>query len=131
MLVISEKSGRCVKSASPIEICWRPVSVAISSGRSPCKLLLPKEMEGPDYYIAPVNDEMREKAREIAEKLRENNSVEVDLMNRKLGKQMEYADSIKAKKAIIVGPDEVANGEVVIKDLKEGKEEKVGIDSLE
>ncbi|MFC1728124.1 histidine--tRNA ligase [Nanoarchaeota archaeon] len=90
----------------------------------------PKIDLGPDYYIAPVNKDMNEKAEEIALQLRKNFKVEVDLVDRKLGKQFSYADSIKAKKIIIVGPDEVKFGKVVVRDMATGKEEKVPIDKL-
>ena len=52
----------------------------------------------------------------------------------KLGKQMAYADRLGIPFAVILGPDEVANGTVTIKSLKEpppnqqtlGREEEIG-----
>ncbi len=40
------------------------------------------------------------------------------LGSEKLGKQLKYADRIFASKAIVLGPDELAKGEVVVKDLQ-------------
>lgn len=94
------------------------------------KGLLPKIDLGPDYYIAPVNKEMYETANKIALDLRKRFKVEVDLMERKLGKQFEYANSVKAKKVIVVGPDEVNDGKVVVRDMQSGKESKVAIEKL-
>ena len=36
----------------------------------------------------------------------------------KLGKQLKFADRILASKALVIGPDELAKGEVVVKDLR-------------
>ena len=36
----------------------------------------------------------------------------------KLGKQLKFADRIMAAKALVIGPDELAKGEVVVKDLR-------------
>ncbi len=94
------------------------------------KKLLPKVEAGPDYYIAPVNEEMIPKAMEIAAKLRKKCSVDVDLMRRKLAKQFEYANSIGAKKIIIVGEKDLKEGKVTMRELATGKEEKVALDRL-
>ena len=91
------------------------------------KKLTPKVEQGPDYYIAPVNEKVYKKAWDIANKLREKAKVEIDLMSRNLGNQLKYADSINAKKLIIVGEKDLAKKEVTIRDLKTGKEKKVKI----
>jgi len=93
------------------------------------KKLWKDSSEGVDYYVAPVNADYIEKAIEIAQLLREKNSVDIDLMERKLGKQFSYADSIKAKKVVIIG-DETKKGNVKIKDMASGKEEEVKISKL-
>ncbi|MFH1053556.1 MAG: histidine--tRNA ligase [Candidatus Woesearchaeota archaeon] len=92
--------------------------------------LVPEIDLGPEYFIAVVDEDVVKDAVKIANKLRENNSVEIDLMRRKLGKQFSYADSIGAKKVIVVGPDEIKEGKVKIKDMDSGKEKKVEISEL-
>ena len=92
--------------------------------------MLKPESIGPEYYIAPVNETMIPKALEIAEKLREKTTVDIDLMRRKLGKQFEYADSIGAKNIVIVGEKDLAEGKVTVRALGSGKEEKVPLDTL-
>jgi histidyl-tRNA synthetase len=87
------------------------------------------ETEGVDYYVAPVNEEYAGKAVEIADRLRKKYSAEVDIMGRKLAKQLNYANNIKAKKVVIVG-DETNSGRVNIKDMNSGKEETVEIDKI-
>ena len=91
---------------------------------------LPMTELGPEYYIAPVNEKMLAKAMEIAAKLREKSTVDIDLMRRKLVKQFEYANSLKAKKIIIVGEKDLQEGKVTIRDLATGKEEKKPINQL-
>jgi len=85
---------------------------------------LPEPDLGPDYFIAIVSDDVRKEAMELAHKLRKKKKVDIDIMRRKLGKQFEYANSIGAKKVIVVGPDEVKAKEFTVKDMKTGKEEK-------
>ncbi len=58
---------------------------------------LKKEVE---YYVAPVSENMTEKAIEIAQKLRRKANVEMDMTGRPLKKQMDYANSIGAKKVV-------------------------------
>lgn len=94
------------------------------------KKLFPKPIPGPDYFIAPVNEEMIPEALKIAHQLRQNHSVDIDLMRRKISKQFEYANSISAKKVIVVGPEELKSKKFTIKDMKTGKEEKKKLSEL-
>ncbi|RMD57730.1 histidine--tRNA ligase [Candidatus Woesearchaeota archaeon] len=91
---------------------------------------LPETQIGPEYYIAPVNESVLKQAIEIAEKLRKKTSCDVDIMRRKLSKQFDYANSIGARKIIIVGEKDLERGEVTIRDLSTGVEKKVKIDSI-
>lgn len=94
------------------------------------KNLLSKIDLSPDYFIAVVNDEVKEKAMEIADKLRKNYKVEIDLMQRNLGNQFKYANKINAKKVIIIGPDELKQNKVKIKNMETGKESTIDISKL-
>jgi len=94
------------------------------------KKLLPEIDLGPDYYIAILNQDVKEDALKIVEKLRENNIVELDLMQRNLGNQFKYANAIGAKKVIVIGPDELKSKKVKVKDMKSGKEEEIKINDL-
>ncbi|MEM4369024.1 MAG: His/Gly/Thr/Pro-type tRNA ligase C-terminal domain-containing protein, partial [Candidatus Woesearchaeota archaeon] len=76
------------------------------------------------------NEKMSQKARELTQKLRLKWSAETDLLRRKLSKQLEYAASIGATKVVIVGPEELKKGKVVVRDMASGKEEEVSIDEL-
>jgi len=94
------------------------------------KKLLPKVEIGPEYYIAPVNEKMMSKAMEIAKKLRGKTTVDIDLMQRKLSKQFEYANTINAAKIVIVGEKDLKEGKVTVRDLKSGKEQQIPLDNL-
>ena len=56
-------------------------------------------------------------------------AARAELGHRKLGKQLEAAARDQAHFAIIVG-DELANGEVQLKDLPAGTQKVVGVDDL-
>ena len=51
-------------------------------------------------------------------------------MNRKLGKILEYASDINSRYAIIVGPAELKAGEVILRDMKSGEQNRVKIDKI-
>ncbi len=91
---------------------------------------LPKAEIGPDYYVAPVNEDMIPKALEIAKKMREKYTVDIDLMRRKLVKQFEYANTLGAKKIIIVGEKDIKENKVTVRELATGKEEKIPLNTL-
>jgi histidyl-tRNA synthetase len=91
---------------------------------------IPKPEKGPDYFVAPVNDAMLANALEIANRLRENFKVEVEVMGRKLGKQLDYASSINAGKVVIVGEKDLSEKKVTVRDMESGKEEKVDLKKL-
>ena len=94
------------------------------------KGLLPEADLSVEYYIAPISENEKAKAIEVANKLRKKYSVEVDLMARKLKKQFDYANNINAKKVIIIGEQEVKSNKLKVKDMKSGEEKEVDIDIL-
>lgn len=93
------------------------------------KNLLPQIDYLLDYFVAPINEKVMQKAQEIAENLRQKYRVDIDLMQRKLTKQIEYAATV-ARKIIIVGEKDLAEAQVTIRDLNTGKEEKVSLNKL-
>lgn len=81
-----------------------------------------------DYYIIPVDETSINKSINIAQMLREKKfSVDIDLLRRGIGKSLKYAGSLKVNKTIIIGPDEIKNNSVTIRDMKTGKQELVRI----
>lgn len=94
------------------------------------KGLLPESDLGCDYFIAPIGESIVDEAAKIAERLRKKYTVDMDLMGRKLGKQLSYADSIGAKYAIIIGENELKEGKIQIRNLDSGEEKKCTVDEL-
>ena len=75
-------------------------------------------------YVAYVNKEVSGAAQKIAAALRrEGLAAEVDLGNRSLKKQLEVAAKRNTPYVIIVGPKELATNKVVLRDMREGREE--------
>jgi len=102
------------------------------------RVLLALEREGKkaleaclDAYIVPMGDDARKKAMEIANTLRKGGlSVDFDLMRRSLSKNLKYAASLKARKAIIIGKKELAGKNVTIRDMTSGEQIEVPSDSI-
>ena len=76
-----------------------------------------------------VNEEMQKVAYSIASLLRLNNiPTDIDLAGRNLKKQMDIASN--AQFSIIVGPDELEEGNVVLKDMVNGTEGTISLEKL-
>ena len=84
-----------------------------------------------DIYVIPLNEELIEKAINIVQSLREKGlTVDLDLLRRGLGKSLKYADSINAKKAIIIGSKEIEQDSVTIRDMDTGEQNFVKIKNI-
>ncbi len=81
-----------------------------------------------DFFIATIN--VDKEAVEVAAKLRKKFNVELNLTDKNIKKQLDYANSIKAKNVLIIGEEEVKKKKVTLKDMKTGKESLISIDSL-
>lgn len=91
---------------------------------------LPKVEIGPEYYVVVVSPDVLPDAVKISAELSRKSTCDIDLMGRRLGKQIEYANAIGARKVVIVGPQELKEGKVKVKDMKSGKEIFIPIDKL-
>ncbi len=84
-----------------------------------------------DFYIVPVNDSSRNEALRLTQELREKGfRADTDLMERGLSKQMNYINSLKIPYALIMGPKEIKNSEVTLKNMETGEQIKVKRSSL-
>lgn len=80
-------------------------------------------------YVVYVNYEMQRHATALASKLRKRGvPAEVDLLARPLKKQMELAAD--SEYAVIVGPREIQENKVTIRNMKDGKETRQDYDEL-
>ena len=76
-----------------------------------------------------VNEEMKPNAIQIASLLRENSiPTDIDLSGRALKKQMEQ--SVDAKFAIIVAPNEFSDGLIVLRNMLDRSEKQVKLEDL-
>lgn len=79
--------------------------------------------------VVYVNEEMKTHAMSLASKLRQKQiPVTIDVSGKSLSKQMEYAK--ESSFAIIVGPKEYANDSIVLRNMKDGKENTLKINNL-
>jgi len=76
-----------------------------------------------------INDEMQKVAHSITSLLRLNNiPTDIDLAGRNLKKQMDIANN--SRYTIIVGPQELEQGNVILKDMKTGTEGTISLEKL-
>lgn len=86
---------------------------------------------GIDSVVFSMTPELYDNAIMIATKLRKaGQSVDVVLEDKKTKWVFKHADRLKSRFVVIVAPDEIANGEVSIKDLSCGEQTSVKIDDL-
>lgn len=111
-------------------------AVGFAVGNMVIKLLLEKLGRIPDLshtpaevFITVFDEETFVPSLELGNQLRQAGlRVTNHLQIEKLGKQFKYADRIGAKIALVLGPDEIKNGTVNIKDLRSGDQQTVARD---
>lgn len=89
---------------------------------------IPKRMT--DVVIAPVNEDMQDDAMKIASQLREYFTVDMDLMGRKLNRIIGYADEMNSRYVIIIGPEDMEEEMVTVRDMKTREQKKVRIEDI-
>jgi len=83
-----------------------------------------------DFLIC-VTAEQRPHVLRIAHQLRDaGRRVIYDFGERSVGRQFKVANQVGAERAIVIGPDEVAAGVVLVRDLRSGNEQRVAIEDL-
>ena len=98
------------------------------------RVLLALEREGKvparaaklDAYLVPIGEAARLEAVRLAAALRaEGLAVDGDLMRRNPTKNMDYANTAGAKAVVLLGPKELEQGVVTVKDMASGAQEQV------
>ncbi|MDC0883997.1 histidine--tRNA ligase [Nitrosopumilus sp.] len=87
------------------------------------------QIEQPRVSVLYINDDMQKVAHSITSLLRLNKiPTDIDLAGRNLKKQMDIANT--ARFTIIVGPQELEQGNIVLKDMKTGTEGTISLEKL-
>lgn len=90
------------------------------------------QSSGIDTVVFSMNNDLYGDAIKIATQLRESGqNVDVVLEKKKPKWVFKHSDRIQSRFVVIVAPDEIANGEVSIKNLETGEQSAVKIDELD
>jgi histidyl-tRNA synthetase len=93
--------------------------------------LVPEAAPGIDVFLAAIGQDDLPEVLGLARELREAGlRVEYALAPQAVGKQLQLADARKARAAVIVGPDDRARGEVMLKDLQGKSQQSVRRDAV-
>ena len=85
----------------------------------------------PLVYVANATDDLRTKALELVSSLRAGDiPVDYDMLGRALRKQLNDASNKGAEFVVIVAPNEIETGQVILKSMKDGSENKYYANSL-
>jgi histidyl-tRNA synthetase len=92
------------------------------------KQRLPELPHGLDAVVYPFGETERRAAVQVASALRgEGRSVEIVLGAARLKRVLADADKAGAREVYLIGPDELARGEVLIRDLSSGQQRSIPI----
>lgn len=84
-----------------------------------------------DYFVASVDDSTRKMAFDVAQMLRNYGvNAELDHQNRSLKSQFKLSDKLFAKHTIILGPDELKDQTLTIRNMKSHDQISIPIDKL-
>jgi histidyl-tRNA synthetase len=93
--------------------------------------LLPESAAAVQDYVICVTDEQRPTALGIIHALRDRGRrVAYDFAGRSVGRQFKAANQAGAERTIVLGPDELARGEAVVREMRTGEEKRLPLDSL-
>lgn len=106
-------------------------------GYERCKLTLEglgrelPRVAGPKLFVACVDADARATAFGLVQQCRDAGvSAEMDHQGRSLKSQFKLADKIGAASVVVLGPDEIAAGEVTVRDMASHEERAVALDKV-
>ena len=83
-----------------------------------------------DVYFVPMGEQAETKAMQLTALLRRDGiSAQTDVMGRSLRAQMKYADKINARFTVVIGDNELEQGEAVLKNMKSGEKITIKLDN--
>jgi histidyl-tRNA synthetase len=87
---------------------------------------LPEYSPKVDYYLVAIGDAEQHEMLRLAERLRANgHSVVYALRSASVGRQFKEAAGRGARRAVVLGPEEMRAGVVLVRDMASGAEERV------
>ncbi len=90
--------------------------------------LLPEYSPGVDYFVVAVSEAEEPLQRWIAARLRSRgSSVLYSFRRSSVGRQFKEADARGARQVIVLGPEEVAEGMALVREMQTGEERRVAI----
>ncbi|HKJ92201.1 MAG TPA: ATP phosphoribosyltransferase regulatory subunit, partial [Longimicrobiales bacterium] len=93
--------------------------------------LAPDPAPALDYYVVAITDEQAALVRRVAGALRgRGHAVAYGLRGAGVGRQFKDADARGAREAVVLGPDEVAEGVAVVREMATGEERRVSLAEL-
>lgn len=82
-------------------------------------------------FVASINEAIKTDAIKVVQKLRSSSvNCQVDLMNRGLGKQLEYADTARIPFVLIVGEKELKKKKFKLRDMKKKSEKELSLEQI-
>src|SRR5947209_1105099 len=95
------------------------------------KDIFPEIQQGPQVFVITVNQSVWNEAVKIVQQLRSQGiRADYDLKQRPLSKQLEFADALRVRISLVLGPREIKEGSVRLKDMKTGEEKSVKLLSV-
>lgn len=94
--------------------------------------LFPKDISNIKALVTIFNKELKEKSLEVCKKLRDENiNCEIYLdENAPLEKQLKYADKKEIPYAIIIGPEEIKNNTITLRDMQARQQKSLSLKEL-
>src|SRR2546421_824003 len=90
-----------------------------------------REPRALDAYIVPVGDAARKKATQVLTSLRAAGlGADIDLVGRGPSKNLDYANAIGARFAILLGERELKAGRATVREMATGAQREVALDDL-
>lgn len=87
--------------------------------------------DGLDLYLASLNDETKQRGAKLVARLRRSGvKAEMDYLDKSLQGQLGYADRYGADMTAILGPEELSEDEVTLRDMETGDQTRVPIESF-
>ena len=81
-----------------------------------------------EVYVAAVDASVRDAAFALAQSCRDAGiATELDHQGRSLKAQFKQADRLGARFVVVVGPEELATGEITLRDMQTKAEERIGV----